>query len=205
MNYGLNARVFSWAFTSMMKDYYRKNFPDVDIDDLSSKVKKEYRAMIERTPGIGGSSNEENLVGACYFFSMAKVIPGLTPDILDDMISFGMKSKLMVKAHEGKRKKGVIFSEKEQSKKLNEAERSHTSKYEMDWEFNYEPGEDEFHLTYTRCGVLKLAERENVMEFLPCMCHLDFPKYEMLGGKLYRTKTLADGDDVCNFHVVRIK
>ena len=205
MKYGLNARVFSFAFTAMLKDYYRKNFPDVDIDGLSAKVRKEYREMVERTPGIGGSSNEENLIGACYFFSMAKVIPGMTPDLLDDIIAEGMKSKLMVKAHEGKRKKGVIFSEREQQKKLSEAEKSHTSKYVMDWEFTYEPGVDEFRITYTKCGVLKLAERENVREFLPCMCHLDFPKYEMVGGKLERTKTLADGDDVCNFHVTRIK
>lgn len=27
-------------------------------------------------------------------------------------------------------------------------------------------------------------------------------KYDLLGTKLIRTKTLGDGDEVCNFHVV---
>ena len=70
MKYGLNAKVYAWAFQKMLKDYYKKNFPETNMDELYKAIKKEYKAMIERTPGIGGNSNEANLIGACYFFAM---------------------------------------------------------------------------------------------------------------------------------------
>ena len=203
MKYGLNARVYEWAFTKMLKDYYRKNNPEIAIGAICTNIKKEYKEMVLRTPGIGGSSNEANLVGACYFFSMAKAIPGMTPDLMDDIIYKSIKSDFMVKLHQGKKKKGVLFSEKEQKKKLEEAEKSHHSTYEMDWEFTYQKGKDEFYLTYTKCGICELAKREHMEEFLPCMCKMDFPKYELVGGRLIRTKTLAAGNDCCNFHVIK--
>ena len=201
MHYGINAGVYGWAFTKMLKDYYRGS--GLDLKASFRDLKKEYRQMVERTPGIGGSSNEDNLIGACYFFAMAKTIPGMTPEKMDDIIEKSIKSDFMVRLHRGKKKKGTLFSEKEQNKKLAEAKKSHGSPFEMDWEFTYEPGENEFYLTYTRCGICRLAEREHMEAYLPCMCRMDFPKYELIGGKLIRTKTLAAGDDCCNFHVVR--
>ena len=203
MKYGMNAGVYGWAFSKLLRDYWKKNFPDKDIKGILRDVKKEYRAMVERTPGIGGSSNEANLVGACYFFAMAKVIPGMTPDLMDDIILKSIGSDFMVKLHKGQKEKGTMFSEKAQKKKAEEAEKSHSSTYEMDWEFTYEAGKDEFRLTYTKCGICRLAELEHMEEYLPCMCRMDYPKYRLTGGKLIRTKTLAAGDDCCNFHVVR--
>ena len=204
MKYGLNAKVYAWAFQKMLKDYYKKNFPETNMDELYKAIKKEYRAMIERTPGIGGNSNEANLIGACYFFAMGKVIPGMTPELLDDIIDKSIKSDFMVKLHSGKKKKGILFSEKSHNAQLKEAEKSKSSTYEMDWKFKYEPGVDEFYLTYTQCGICRLAKLEHVEKFLPCMCKMDYAKFEMIGGKLERTKTLAAGDECCNFHVVKI-
>lgn len=57
-----------------------------------------------------------------------------------------------------------------------EAKASKTSTYEMDWEFNYQKGINEFYCTYTKCGLCTLAKREH---------------------------TLARGDACCDFHVVR--
>lgn len=37
------------------------------------------------------------------------------------------------------------------------------------------------------------------------MCNMDFPKYELVGAKLIRTKTLAVGDTCCDFHVIKEK
>ena len=203
MKYGIHAAVYGCAFTGMLKTYYQRENPSVDFNQIQGPLKREYRAMVERTPGIGGSSNEENLIGACYFFAMARVIPGMTPSEMDRIIDTCIRSEFMVKLHRGKKKKGTLFSQKEQQKKQQEAEKSRNSPYEMDWEFTYVPGEKEFFLTYTRCGICALARREHMETYLPCMCKMDFPKYELIGGKLIRTKTLAAGDDCCNFHVIR--
>ncbi len=50
-----------------------------------------------------------------------------------------------------------------------------------------------------------LAQKENVTEYLPCMCKMDHPKYRPIGAALERSKTLAAGDDGCDFHIVREK
>lgn len=159
--------------------------------------------MVRRTPGIGGSSNESNLVGACYFFAAAKVIPHMTPALLDDMIQTSISSPLMVRVYGRQKKKGTLFSQSQQQKRMAEAQRSHQSTYEMDWEFTYQPGKEDFYITYTRCGICKLAEREHTEPFLPCLCRMDFPKYKLAGARLVRTKTLAAGDACCNFHVIK--
>lgn len=200
----MTARVYGDMFIWMLKSYYKKNFSGTDLSQSLKDLKTEYRAMVERTPGIGGSSLEADLIGACFFFAMGKTIPDMTPELMNDIIAQSIQSDFMQKAHQGKREKGTLFSDKSQDKKAREADKSHNSPYEMDWEFTYQKGKGEFYCTYTQCGICKLAKREHMERFLPCMCHMDFATYEMVGAKLFRTKTLANGDECCNFHVVRI-
>lgn len=204
MQYNMTARVYGAMFLWMLQNYYKKNFPETELSSAKKALKAEYQAMVERTPGIGGSSLEGDLIAACFFFAMAKTVPGMTPDLMDDIVAKSIQSDFMQKAHQGKRKKGTLFSNKVQDKKAREAESSHSSPYEMDWEFTYQKGKDEFYCTYTQCGICKLAKREHVERFLPCMCRMDFATYEMVGAKLDRTKTLSNGDECCNFHVTRI-
>lgn len=204
MRYNVTARVYGGMFLWMLKSYYKKHSPGTDLSQSLKKLKAEYRAMVERTPGIGGSSLEADLIGACFFFAMGKTIPDMTPELMNDIVAQSIRSDFMQKAHQGQRKKGTLFSDKSQEKKVMEAEKSRHSPYEMDWEFSYQKGKDEFYCTYTQCGICKLAKREHMERFLPCMCQMDFATYEMVGAKLIRTKTLANGDECCNFHVVRM-
>lgn len=95
--------------------------------------------------------------------------------------------------------------DKVQDQKVRESIASQTSTYELDWKFHYEKGVDEFYNTYTECGICKLGKRENCFEFVPCLCNMDERNYRNEGGQLHRTKTLAQGDECCNFHVTRIK
>lgn len=205
MQYNLTARVYGDMFCWMLQAYYSRHFPGTDLRQVKKGLKAEYRAMLERTPGIGGKSLEADLIGACFFFAMAKAVPGMTPELMDDIVAQSICSRFMQKAHEGKRRKGTLFSDKVQDQKVREAEQSLSSPYEMDWQFTYRKGRDEFDCTYTQCGICKLAKREGMEAFLPCMCRMDFATYEMVGARLTRTKTLAAGDECCNFHVERIR
>ena len=49
------------------------------------------------------------------------------------------------------------------------------------------------------------GQRELLANWLPCLCRMDYGTYDMVGAELIRTKTLAAGDDCCNFHVIRKK
>ena len=50
------------------------------------------------------------------------------------------------------------------------------------------------------CGICKLGKKENCFEFVPCLCNMDERNYRNEGGQLHRTKTLAQGDEGCDFH-----
>lgn len=178
--------------------------PDMDMPEYKKKVKQEYKAMLLRTPDIGGSSLEMNLYIAAFVFSLHKAAPDkINPAIVDEMVTAVFDSPFMIKAH--KNKKCTLFTDKVQDQKIKESIASQTSTYELDWKFHYEKGVDEFYNTYTECGICKLGKRENCFEFVPCLCNMDERNYRSEGGQLHRTKTLAQGDECCNFHVTRIK
>lgn len=206
MKYNCACGLYSFVFLKMLKGYYKK----YDIEryknfrELSKRTKKEFKAMIERTPGLDGESLESQLIGAAFFFSMAKADSNLTPELLDDIITKSINSDFMQKAHKREKESGALFSDKTQDKKAAEAIKSQSLDKLMGWKFTYEKGINEFRCTYTRCGICTLAKREHVEKFLPSMCKMDYEIYKMVGAELIRTKTLANGDECCNFHVKRM-
>ena len=179
MKYNATAFVFYHVFSHLLKQYAKEHPLTLDFH----KIKKEYSNMIYRTPELDNDM-KSNLIGACYFFSLAKTVPEMTPDTLDDIIQQGLYSDLMWKLHKGQRKKGTMFTDKVQDKKVKEAKLSQKSTNIMDWTFTYEKKKDEFYMTYTRCGLCELARREHMQDYLPCMCKMDYGKYKMAGGIL---------------------
>ena len=127
----------------------------------------------------------------------------MTPTLMDEYVNYLMTSDFMMKLYKKQRENGTLFSKKEQDKMYNDSLRSQKSDAEMDWKYTYEYGENECKYTITKCGVCRLAEREGVLDYLPCMCKMDYPKYEARGARLERDKTLANGDECCDFHLIR--
>ena len=106
------------------------------------KVKCEYKAMLQRTPDIGGSSLEMNLYIAAFVFSLHKAEPEkINPEVVNEMVTAVFESPFMIKAH--KNKKCTLFTDKVQDKKVKESIASQTSGYELDWKFEYKKGVDE--------------------------------------------------------------
>ena len=208
MKYDISCKVFNLFFSKLLKQYYFKRGEKDEYFKHINSIKKEYKAMILRTPKLSKDNKMAgNLKGAAYFFSMAKHIPNLTPQKLDEIIDFFFSTKAMEKVYYSKSKKGKLFSDKEQDKMFKDSLRSQKSNDEMDWKFTYNKDKHHKYITYniTKCGVCELAKRESVLDFLPCMCKMDYPKYKLSGAKLLRTKTLANNDDCCDFHLTRIK
>ncbi len=203
LKYGIIAKAVELLCFKSALERLSELHPEMNMGDYRKKVKREYRAMLLRTPDIGGSSLEMNLYIAAFVFSLHKAEPEkIMPDIVNEMVTAVFDSPFMIKAH--KNKKCTLFTDKVQDKKLAESRASQNSKYELDWKFEYKKGNNEFYNTYTECGICKLGLRENCFEFVPCLCNMDERNYRNEGGKLHRTKTLAQGDDCCDFHVTKL-
>lgn len=205
MKYGLLGAMIPLLLDKTVYSYTEKALPDIDIAGFKKRHRAEYKAMAERTPGVGGT--KENMLCstmyiACYGFAYYKADPEhITLDVFDGMINAVCSSDMMVKAYKGK----DAFDPKQMAKYEKGAARSQKGEYPMDWRFtfNWDPAVPEYYLTYSECGVCKIAQRENLEFLVPHVCVMDYAMIELKGARLLRTKTLGSGDDRCDFHVVR--
>ncbi len=205
MKLGLMGRLFPALLAKTVYEYTRMAVPEMDIREFKRKHKKEYQAMVARTPSVG--SMKDNMFApvmylACYGFSYYKADPEhITTDVFAGMIDAICKSDVMKKAYKGKN----CFDRKEIDKYVRGSERSMKREYPMDWvfDFSYDLSIPEYYVTHRECGVCKIAQQEDMMFLMPYLCMMDYPTIEYKGGKLIRTKTLGAGDDCCDFHVVK--
>ena len=205
MKLGIMGRLFPALLSKAVWQYTAGALPDVDIRELRKRQKKEYKAMVARTPSVG--SVKDNMFAsvmylACFGFSYYKADPEhITMDVFDGMINAICTSDVMKRAYKGKN----CFDRKEIDRYVRGSERSKKRKYPMDWvfDFSYDLSVPEYYVTHRECGVCKIARQEGLMFLMPHICVMDYPTIEYKGGKLIRTKTLGAGDDCCDFHVVK--
>lgn len=86
------------------------------------------------------------------------------------------------------------------------AEQSHQRKYENDWVVDVLDRTDTYELGYDywECGICKLCRDEGCPELAGYLCRLDFVLADIMGMKLERTMTLAQGDPKCDFRYSRL-
>jgi hypothetical protein len=86
------------------------------------------------------------------------------------------------------------------------AEWTQQRRFKGDWVAYFIPGngnEFDFGYDYIECGVVKYFRKNGCMALAPYFCLNDFLRSKTLGTGLRRGKTLAQGDEVCNFRYKR--
>ncbi|MFC1885110.1 L-2-amino-thiazoline-4-carboxylic acid hydrolase [Thermodesulfobacteriota bacterium] len=77
-----------------------------------------------------------------------------------------------------------------------------TSPYECDWKADFIEGDGvdfDYGLDYRTCPCFELFKDQDAEQLAPFFCLLDFPEARQLDSGFFRTKTLAQGNDICNF------
>lgn len=70
------------------------------MGQLEQEKQEVYKAMLLRTPDIGGSSLEINLYIAAFVFSLHKAEPNkISPDVVNEMVTAVFDSPFMIRAH----------------------------------------------------------------------------------------------------------
>jgi len=205
MKYGLMGSVFPMLLGKIIYEYTAKAVPEIDIREFKKKHLKEYKAIVERTSSVG--SPKENFLSpsvylVCYVLAYYKAGKDkITMDIFDGMVDAVATSKTMKSFYSGK----DCFSQKEIDKYVKGSARSKERKYPGDWvyDFSYDLSVPEYFITYHECALCKIAKQEDLFFLMPHLCPIDYPTIEYKGGKLIRHKTLGNGDDCCDFHVVK--
>ena len=206
MKYGLLGGFIKFAFAKTAFDYIAKEIPQMDMPSYKKRVLAEYRAIVERTPGIGSMKDNMfvmTMYAAAFLIALYKKADGeIDEEKLKGLVRAEAYCPLMVKAKQGK----SAFTEKEIATRTRQSQwsRDHIREYPMNWFYYFEavPGKEEYYITHKQCGICKLTRQEQCEEITRYLCMMDYYTFEMQGAVLDRTKTLGYGDDECNFHLM---
>lgn len=201
--YDMQARILFLMFSKRVFGYLTGILGKEKAALIRRKAKKEYRKMLLRTPSVGGKDNifRSGLIMAAMFFAVYKAANGtISEQMFGEMTDHAAHTPFLLKSYSQK----DAFSEKMMRQKTIAAERSQKREYSTDWVFTHEiKGPDEHITTFRQCAICELGKREDCFALVKYICKIDFITYDQMGANLIRTQTLADGDDVCEFHVVK--
>jgi len=188
-----------------------RRFNEEDVTDIVERAREEYLSLIPRIPDIGGRSNPLafNLIEAAVMLAYYKVlkkremsleeIGAVTHDVVRARVTSYPSLLLRLRG-------AYISSSYCQKKRRRLAIRSQNKEYPGDWVFSFVEGDGKtFHygIDFSECGICKLFEAHDAREYTPFLCEIDYITFGAFGITLFRTKTLGEGDDVCNFRFMR--
>lgn len=201
MKYDATADIMGNFLFSVNKAAYRKY--GLDLRCLKKSLLSEYKAIINRASSIGDKNRLiTSYLLAAYYIAMNRS-SGLSPEENYAVLETGLKSSRIFKLLCGSG--NTYFSEKKMESRRQWDSASHKRRYKNDWVVSFIEGNGDFvfGFDYHECGVCKLCRDEGCFELAEYMCRLDFLMVELMGIRLERTKTLADGGDLCDFRFKR--
>lgn len=196
------------AMTPAALRYLREAEPSWDIPSLKQKTGETYRQMIARTPGIG--SMAENSLRICLaagmlWLSIYEAAAGkMSEERFKGMVEASMNAPLVKASFTGKAKNA--FTLKAQKKRAANAVRANAGPGgPFNWKTEVILGRDpdEYTILYRQCGLCALGQQERLFHLVPYMCAVDTLSVDWMGGRLYRTQTLASGGEQCDFYICR--
>lgn len=201
MKYDIYAKVM-WTllrrnFTKELSCFLNK----ADSKAIMVKGKQEYRKIIVRTDGIGGMKRNPmtmNLINGSMLIAVYKASKGrVTADQMGQIYMNALSGNAVVR----KFSKKDCFNADWQKKRNEVALKSQKREFSNDWVSEFLPGKNvnEYGINFYECGICKLCKQENCFELASQMCKFDYVIAEAMGAELTRTKTIAGGNQLCDF------
>ncbi|MDO5725276.1 MAG: L-2-amino-thiazoline-4-carboxylic acid hydrolase [Tissierellia bacterium] len=198
MKYDITCR-FLWNYVGkkVTKDLSKKR--GLSVCKMKRKVKNEYKQMLKRTPDVGDIPLRFNILWGCQYFSFPKAFPDMTKEEFEKATMDMFRFKRIIKWLKKHKK---VFADR-----FINSPRVYKGKNEYDWAYEYKRDDfpKEYYTIYHSCGLLTLAKQEDMLDYLPYFCKLDYFMYDGTDAELIRTKTLARGDECCNFRFINKK
>ena len=196
MKYNVTFRVLGLLLDRIVK----KELPD---KTMRRSVQKTYRDIVHRASDIGSRNTLLGAYGLAACLIALNRCDGLTPEENCTILENGLRNSRVYRMTMGSA--DSYFSQKRMEARRKWSRETHEKKYPNDWIVDIiEQGDDfEFGFDYHACGVCKLCQDEGCPEYAKYLCRLDYMTSEMMGIRLKRTMTLAEGFDKCDFRFSR--
>ena len=163
-----------------------------------SRIYREHCAIVARAKPMNDDRLIASYMMGIYFIAMKRE-SGLTPEENYEMIENAIKNNSMYKKKMGTAEE--YLDERKIPERMKWAEESRTRTGENNWVVDVLPKCDEYDLgyDYRECGICRICRDEGCFELAKYLCRLDYTIADMMGAKLVRTTTLAEGGEVCDF------
>lgn len=202
MQYGMMNKIYGQFFYHVCKKGLREHV--TGKHSLKKPILQEYKCINLRAKDIGvGNKLMSAYMMAAYFISMNR-FTGLTPEENYEIFEKGLSRSKLFQVMLGSA--DSYLDEKKWADRKEWEKNTHKRQYENDWVVTVIKGNGDFELgyDYEECGVCKLCRDEGCFELAKYLCRLDFLMAEIMGMKLERTKTLAEGAQRCDFRYSHI-
>lgn len=200
MEYNNTVKLFGWFYNRAFQKEYRKRLGK--NSEVCYKIKNEYQQIVTRAKDIGNSKLLSAYCMAAYFIAVNRNT-GLSPEENYEIFERGLYgSKLF---HMALGKADSYLNTKKLAGRKEWSRQSYERKYENDWVVDILEGNEQYELGYDyhECGVCKLCRDEGCFELAKYLCKLDFVMADMMGMRLERTQTIAEGAAYCDFRYSR--
>lgn len=195
------------ALASSSFRYLAAQEPSWNIPALKKKSRQIYHQIIARTPDIGSMMKNPLRVclsGGAFWLAVYKAAEGrMSEQRFKGMVDAGMQSPLVMASFKGKIK--TAFTLEAQQKRAAVMELGNATDDPFHWggEVVFGRDNEEYSIIYRKCGLCALGRQEGLAHLVPYLCALDTMSIDWMGGRLYRTKTLAAGGDCCDFYICK--
>lgn len=198
MDYNVNAKLYGWFYHSAFKKSYGKNINN----DTLKNIKAEYKQIMLRAKDIGNSRLLSAYCMAGYFIALNRNT-GLSPAENYELFKNGLYASKIF--HLALGNADSYLSLKKLPGRKEWSRLSHKRQYENDWVVDILEGNGHYDLGYDyhQCGVCKLCQDEGCFALAKYLCQLDFVMADIMGMKLERTQTIAEGATYCDFRYSR--
>lgn len=188
------------ALGAVLNGIAKENISDKSV---LKNIKHTYKSVIANAADIGANNTLLGAYSLAAYFIALNRCDGLTPEENCDMMEKGLRKSKLYRMAMGNA--DGYFSEKHMEARRKWSKDTYERKYKNDWVVDViEKGDDfEFGFDYHECGVCKLCQDEGCPEYAKYLCRLDFMTTDIMGVKLKRTMTLAEGYDKCDFRFSR--
>lgn len=166
-----------------------------------------FESLLPNFPDVGGEKNPDTEfipIAAWYvaLYAPMKAV-GKTPEdvgkLIYDLNIYSLRSYPPAQA---RALQAQLFSPAGMAELRNWSAWTQRKELNANWVADFIPGtgqDFDYGINYTECGLVKYFNTQETPELAPYVCLNDFPKSRTLGTGLQRTKTIANGDGMCNF------
>ena len=193
--------------TPFIKRALKTKYSKEDVKMFVRNAKAEYRELLNKVDDIGAKNPmASNFYMCLLFFSFMQGSNGkISTEDLKDIMRITLSDPILLKLMGNKdfNDPKELNKFKEHIHKNSDWAELHRKEYPETWKFNFDDShQDGFYYYFTKCPIAKFFKDNNLEEITPIFCELDHLTIKTRKAKLLRDKTLANGDDMCDFWIV---